>query len=204
MRERVIPRHFVGRAMAEAAETREAIMEATFEALVRHGYADLTIQTIADEFEKSKSLLYYHYDTKEDLLVDFLRYVTDGFAKEVEPLPDGDPEAHLQAIIDLLVPRELDDMEQGRRTAVLELRLQAPYHEAYAERFAALDAELERRFRTVLEQGVEDGVFDVDPATGAHLLTTLANGEMLRVVTGGTPPADARDAIDTLVERFRV
>ena len=40
-----------------AVGTRAAIMEATFEALSKHGYADLTIQTIADEFEKSKSLL---------------------------------------------------------------------------------------------------------------------------------------------------
>ena len=179
-------------------------MEATFEALVAHGYADLTIQTIADEFEKSKSLLYYHYDTKEDLLVDLLRYVTDGFAGEVEPMPDGDPEAHLTAILDLLVPRDLGEADRGRRTALLELRSQAPYHEAYAERFAALDAELEARFEAVLERGVEAGVFDVDPSMGAHLLTTMANGEMLRIVTGGTEPERARDAIDTVVDGFRV
>jgi len=189
--------------MSEAADTREAIMEATFEALVEHGYADLTIQTIADEFEKSKSLLYYHYDTKEALLVDFLRYVTDGFAAEVAPLPEDDPETHLTGILDLLVPADLDEEGRARRTALLELRLQAPYHEAYAERFAALDTELEARFEAVLERGVESDVFDVDPSVGAHLLTTMANGEMLRIVTGETSPEEARDAIDTLVDGFR-
>jgi AcrR family transcriptional regulator len=189
--------------MGEASETREAIMEATFEALVRHGYADLTIQTIADEFEKSKSLLYYHYDTKEDLLVDFLRWMTDGFVAEVEPLPDADPMARLDAVVDLLVPRELDEEARTIRTALLELRMQSPYHEAYAERFAALDAQLETQLRAVLADAVEAGVLDVDPDTGADLLTTLANGEMLRVVTGSTTPAEARTAVDALVETFR-
>jgi AcrR family transcriptional regulator len=189
--------------MAEAAQTRAAIMEATFEALVEHGYADLTIQTIADEFEKSKSLLYYHYDAKEDLLVDFLRYVTDGFAAEVADNPASDPVARLEAVLDLLVPRELDPEEHGIRTALLELRVQAPYHEAYAERFAALDAQLETQLEEGLAAGVEAGVFDVDPAMGAHQLTALANGELLRIVTTGADPADARAAIDALVDSYR-
>jgi len=33
------------------------------------------MQDIADECSKSKSLLHYHYDTKEDLLVAFLDHV---------------------------------------------------------------------------------------------------------------------------------
>jgi AcrR family transcriptional regulator len=128
----------VGRSMTEAADTREAIMEATFEALVQHGYADLTIQTIADEFEKSKSLLYYHYDTKDDLLTDFLQYVTDGFATQVKPLPDSPPRQQMDAVLDLLVPHSPDDAALAIRTALFELRLQSPYNETYAKRFAAV------------------------------------------------------------------
>ncbi|MFC7229325.1 TetR/AcrR family transcriptional regulator [Salinirubellus salinus] len=189
--------------MSEAAETRESIMEATFEALAKHGYAGLTIQTIADEFEKSKSLLYYHYDTKEDLLADFLRWMTDGFVAEVEPVTDGDVEARLDTTLDLLLPRDLDTEGRAIRTALLELRMQAPHHEAYADRFAALDAQLESTLEATLRRGVEEGIYDVDPARGARLLTATANGELLRVVTGETDAADARAVLDALLERFR-
>jgi AcrR family transcriptional regulator len=189
--------------MSEAAETREAIMEATFEALAEHGYAGLTIQTIADEFEKSKSLLYYHYDTKEDLLADFLRWMTDEFVAEVEPIAAGDTETRLAATLDLLLPYDLDDEGRAIRTALFELRMQAPHHEAYADRFAALDAQLESTLEATLQHGVEEGVYDVDPERGARLLTATANGELLHVVTGETDAAEARVVLDALVERFR-
>jgi len=177
-------------------------MEATFEALVQHGYADLTIQTIADEFEKSKSLLYYHYDTKDHLLTDFLQYVTDGFATQVEPLPDSPPRQQMDAVLDLLVPQSPDDAALAIRTALCELRLQSPYDETYAKRFAALDEELEETFTSILASGVETGVFDIEPAAGAHALTGMINGEMLRIVTDGTDPANTRTAIDAVVDKF--
>ncbi|PSQ42055.1 TetR family transcriptional regulator, partial [Halobacteriales archaeon QS_9_68_42] len=53
-------------------ETRERITNATYRALCDHGYAALTMQDIADECDCSKSLLHYHFDTKEDLLVELL------------------------------------------------------------------------------------------------------------------------------------
>ena len=68
----------------EAPEgTREEIMRATYLALCEHGYASLTIQRISDEFPKSKSLIYHHYDGKDDLLIDFLEFVLERFEKTV-------------------------------------------------------------------------------------------------------------------------
>ncbi len=58
-------------------------MAATYRALCAHGYADLTMQRIADEAGKSKSLLHYHYGTKQELLVAFLDYLFDRFEARV-------------------------------------------------------------------------------------------------------------------------
>jgi len=77
-------------------------MSATYRALREHGYADLTIQQIADEFEKSKSLIYYHYDTRTELLV---------------------------AFIDHLLTPDLDDETVAFWRAMLELRAQAAHDE---------------------------------------------------------------------------
>ncbi|QAU12403.1 TetR family transcriptional regulator [Halorubrum sp. BOL3-1] len=64
---------------AEPADTREAILGAAFRALREHGYASVTIQRIGDEFDKSPSLVYHHYDGKDDLLLDLLGFLLDAF-----------------------------------------------------------------------------------------------------------------------------
>jgi len=188
-----------------AVGTREAIMEATFEALSKHGYADLTIQTIADEFEKSKSLLYYHYETKDALLGDFLEFVLDEFEAEVGADEDEDPESRLWGVVRLLLPPDLTDDEEARRlrTALFELRMQAPYDEGYADRFAATDERLVATFEAILAEGVETGAFDVDPGTGAELLLDAVMGATLRAITTGIDGRTSLEPVEALVESFR-
>jgi AcrR family transcriptional regulator len=188
-----------------AAGTRAAIMEATFEALSKHGYADLTIQTIADEFDKSKSLLYYHYETKDDLLGDFLEFVLDEFEREVDAEGTEEPGARLWTVIELLLPPDVLEDEEALqlRTALFELRMQAPYDEAYADRFAATDGRMTAVFEGILAEGVEEGTFDVDPGTGATLLADAVTGATLRAVTTGTDGRTALEPVEALVERFR-
>ena len=68
--------------MSDQPSASDEIMDGVYSALRAHGYADLTMQDIADECSKSKSLLHYHYDTKEGLLVAFLDHViTDSEAR---------------------------------------------------------------------------------------------------------------------------
>lgn len=78
-----------------SGDTREAIVRATYRALCANGYADTTISAIAAEFEKSKSLLYYHYDGKDDLLEEFLRFVLDQLESELAATDATDAEAQL-------------------------------------------------------------------------------------------------------------
>jgi len=180
-------------------------MGATFEALSKHGYADLTIQNIADEFEKSKSLLYYHYETKDALLGDFLGFILEEFVAEVEAGEEENPVAELWTVIELLLPPDLNGDEEARRvrTALLELRMQAPHDEDYAARFEEMDELLTGTFESILAEGVESGAFDVDPGTGAQLLTDALTGATLRAVTVGAEGRTALEPVETLVERFR-
>ena len=57
--------------------TRGRIVDATYRALCANGYAALTMQDIADECDRSTSLLHYHFDTKEDLLVELLAHLLE-------------------------------------------------------------------------------------------------------------------------------
>jgi len=100
------------------------------------GYSDdLTIQGIADEFPKSKSLLYYHYDGKDDLIASFPGFATDRFRREIEVEID-DPEAQLRALVDQLVPESLDEGEYRVQVALLELRSETPHNERFRQQYA--------------------------------------------------------------------
>ncbi|VTT87832.1 Transcriptional regulator, TetR family [Halorubrum sp. DM2] len=75
---------------AEPSDTRQAILGAAFRALCEHGYANVTIQRIGDEFDKSPSLVYHHYDGKDELLIDLLEYLLDQFEASIA---DGSAES---------------------------------------------------------------------------------------------------------------
>ncbi|MDZ7702478.1 MAG: TetR family transcriptional regulator C-terminal domain-containing protein [Halobacteriales archaeon] len=168
----------------EPASTREAIMEATYRALCTHGYADLTIQKIGDEFTKSKSLVYHHYDGKDELLLDFLEFMLERF--EADVIGDGAADAadHLEALLDHVVPETLGEDRAAFRRAMIALRAQAAHDDAYRDHFSRSDALFHDHLAGLIERGVEDGSFrEVDPDRVASFLLTAIDGAMLRRAT---------------------
>lgn len=188
--------------------TREEIMEATYEALCQHGYADLTIQRIGDEFPKSKSLLYHHYDSKDALLLDFLAYMLEHFETSVPRQDHPDAAAHLQAVFDHVLPDELDEGPREFTSAMVELRAQAAHDPEYREHFTRSTRFFHDRFATIVESGIDQGVFrDVDPDRVAALLLATIDGARFQRVTieGDDDIAAVREELRVYVEtRLRV
>lgn len=122
-------------------EVAEEIMAATYRALCEHGYANLTMQDIADETDKSKAALHYHYDSKRDLLLAFLDYLYEEFTDQVdEPLGDT-PSERLHAFIELILapPADEERTREAFGTAMLELKAQAPYDTEIRNRLQKFD-----------------------------------------------------------------
>jgi AcrR family transcriptional regulator len=183
--------------------TRESIMHATYLALCEHGYAGLTIQRIGEQFEKSKSLLYHHYDDKDELLLSFLQFMLEEHESSVPESSEASPDACLNALLDVLLPPTLDDEQQGFTAAMVELRAQGAHDERYREQYAEHDRALHDHLVSVLEDGIEEGVFrDVDTDRVAEFLSTAINGAMTRRVTGGDDSVTAtREEIDVYLDR---
>ncbi|AUV82841.1 TetR family transcriptional regulator [Salinigranum rubrum] len=163
--------------------TEERIMEATYRVLVDDSYSELSIRRIADEFDGSQSLIYYHYDDKEDLLAGFLTYLLDGFEQELETADTDDPLERLLALVDLVVPqRETPDLLSFHQ-ALGEIRMQTPYHDRYQDQFAAFDARLRSELETTIQRGLDDGIFvDVDASDAAERLQLLLSGVLCHYV----------------------
>ncbi|RKD93728.1 TetR/AcrR family transcriptional regulator [Halopiger aswanensis] len=173
---------------AATDDTHAQMMQATYEALRKHGYSELTIQRIGDEFPKSKSLIYQHYDSKDELLVAFLEYLLEQFEAD---LPIGDDfenaKEHLEMLIEYALPNEFGDDHLDFARAVEALRGQAPHDEAYQEQFAATDAFYRRLTADVIRVGIEQGVFrDVDPEQTAAFIVASVHGARNQRVTADT------------------
>ena len=182
-------------------EPTDDIMCATYRALCRHGYADLTMQDIADEWEKSKPALHYHYDTKRGLLLAFLDHLFTTYTDRVAAPDSGPVRERLDALIDAALDPPRTDTHRELRTALFEVKAQAPHDEAFRERLARFDDYLAGEVRSVVRDGVESGAFhaDADPETAATLLVTLLNGAHSRRVALGADDG-VREAIDGFVD----
>ena len=182
--------------------TREEIMRATYLALCEHGYANLTVQRISEEFPKSTSLIYHHYDGKDDLLLDFLEFVLERFESTVAPADEDGPAEHLRAVVDHVLATPLPPERRDFARAMVELRAQAASDERYRDHFTRSDRFFRDRIAAIVASGIESGVFrDVDPESVATFLVTVFNGSMTeRVTSDDDNAATVRDGVETYVE----
>jgi AcrR family transcriptional regulator len=191
----------------EAGETQVAIMEAAFRALCTHGYSNLTIDRINGEFDKSKSLLYYHYDDKDEILLNLLDYTVGQFTIEDTVDPSDDPDIRLQTLIEEILPWTLDAEPRSFQIALHELRSQALSHEEYRERFARFDQFMSSSIAEIIADGIEEDVFrQVDTERAAeHIYATIA-GAMFRRITTDDESAirTARQGLNEYIDSYLI
>ena len=170
-------------------ETIDELMEATYRALCKHGYAELTMQDIAAESDKSKGTLHYHFDGKGDLLESFLGYLLDRFEEQTATVPGETPAERLHAFFDELLTPTDEEAAEEFRTAILEIKAQSPYDAAYRERLSEFDRTLCDRIAEYVDAGIEAGEFreDVDPDETADFLVTVFNGAQTRAAAVDRP-----------------
>lgn len=187
-----------------AKDTREVIMEATFRALSKHGYTNLRMRDIGEEMELTRQVIHYHFDGKYDLMADFLEYIVEQYDGSVEVDEYDDPRAELDARIDqCLFGPGFDEFSHWDRMKVYhELFAHAQNDERHREILEAHYQRLRESIVTVVEEGIEEGVFrEVDPELMGQFITDVIHvGRERRISLGhDDAPAEARRAIDEFV-----
>ena len=178
----------------------EEIMCATHRALCECGYANLTMQDIADESSKSKAALHYHYDSKHELLCAFLEHLYDRFVERTAD-PDGeDPHERLRSLVDAVLDKPDDREAFG--TAILEIRAQAPYEPDFRERLTRFNDYIAEELSAIIEAGVDDGTFEshVDPDETARFVVTVLTGAATERVTTGRSVDRTRETLYSYIE----
>jgi AcrR family transcriptional regulator len=167
-----------------SSETRTAIMRATYEALIEHGYENLTIQRIGDEFPKSKSLIYQHYDGKDEVLVALLEFLLEHFESQMSQPATGDADDCLRTVLDFVLASDPDAARTELTKVMVELRGQSPHNRVFREYFTENDHTFRREFAAIVERGVDEGVYrPVDAEAVAEFVLTVVTGATVRRAT---------------------
>jgi AcrR family transcriptional regulator len=140
---------------------KEDIIRAAFHAISEKGYSTVTLQDIADKAGTSKGILSYYFETKEDLFLHLLQWLTDRIhAREAKAvLGESDAIAMIHAYIYAAFagPIEnrvfyrvyLDFLAQGSRDARFREVNQNFYHSCWD------------LGKSIIQAGVEQGLFEV-------------------------------------------
>ena len=170
--------------MSEQSAASDEILDGVYSALCAHGYAELTMQDIADECDKSTSLLHYHYDTKEELLIAFLDSMLSEYETRLGAERDRPPETRLIRFLARFVFDPAEDERQSFHLALLEMRSQGPFNERIREQLKRSDELLRKTVIDILEDGIEAGVFEpIDVNRTAALLVAALDGARTRQIT---------------------
>jgi TetR/AcrR family transcriptional regulator, cholesterol catabolism regulator len=156
---------------------RERVMQVALQMFLANGYAGTSLKAVADELGISPPALSWYFPSKEDLyssvieqaMQDFLSYVRDA-------ITDSDPVFKLSQLVRAHVTWQLQQSEvaqafdltmtvKGRSTEIPESRL-APIRK--------LEHDYVDEVRSILREGVEQGVFAVDDiVTTAFAIITM-------------------------------
>ena len=183
-------------------ETRIEILEATYAALREHGYADLTIDRIGEHFTKSTSLIYHHYEGKDELLLDFLSFLLeDAQGRSVEDEHDADATDRLERVFEHVFTQDATEEELAFQRAMVGMRAQATTDDEYRTHFTEHDRVFRDQLAAIVRDGIAEGVFrEVDPVQVATMLHTMLSGAMATQVTSNVDLSSMQAEVEAYVE----
>jgi AcrR family transcriptional regulator len=131
----------------DAASTRERILDVALDLFSDKGYDATSLREIAERLGVTKAALYYHFASKEDILM-ALHMRLHEFGKEAMANLGDEPVSleRWAEILDGLV----DQMMAQRKLFLLHERNQATFEKVHREGHDAEHEDLQNRFRQIL------------------------------------------------------
>jgi AcrR family transcriptional regulator len=132
--------------------TRERILDIALELFADQGYDKTSLRDIAERLGTTKAALYYHFERKEDILMELhlrLHALGREALEQLEQLEDGQARADAWPG---LVDRFIDQVLENRDLVLLHQRNHNALQElTNNERHQAENDDIEQQFRRVLE-----------------------------------------------------
>lgn len=184
-------------------ETRGEIANAVRSALAKHGYARLTTKNIAAESALSEAGLYYHYDSKDELIATFLTESVGWLEQRLESIQAEDPDDRLRTLCDVLLVTDGDKTSVGVHIAVMELLSYAPHNETLREPLTSYQRYVRDAIAAEIREGIEQGSYrEVDPEATASFIHMVLDGSTGSVLALGMDDvgADVRSRLTEYID----
>lgn len=163
---------------AAPEERRQQLIEATIRCVANRGLAETTIATVAQEAGLSQGIINLHFQSKERLLTETLRYLADEYrnaCREAAVAAGDSPVAGLQALVDLDFRRSI--CTRDKLAVWFAFWGERKFRPTYRRICAARDKSYEDMVRVLCAKLCEQGDYpDVEPALVADGLSALTDG----------------------------
>jgi AcrR family transcriptional regulator len=153
-------------------ETRQRLYRAALEIFRRDTVAGCRIDDIAQKAEVSRGAFYFHFPTKDDVLIELLREGERPIADVINGLPPNTPlEKVLEAIDEALAKFWENERTLLPDVATVALRLNAVVNDRDAE---PVRSALAKRFMVAAERGELSSVLPPEVLSDFFLANTLS------------------------------
>ncbi len=186
---------------ARREQRRQQLIDATMKCIARRGMSSTTLGDVASEAGLSQGIVNLHFESKDNLLTETLRYLADEykaqFTKTFEKSGPG-PAGKLLALMQLDLRPSICDR---RKVAVWfafwgEVQSRPTYRKICDERDQYYDDTIERLAGEIIAEGGYDGVSADAVATA---LTSMTNGLWLSCLISPST-FDRRKAMTAVLE----
>ena len=182
--------HPVAQQQTHQSESRERVINAAYTLFVQRGYADVSMQQIADSTSITKATLYHHFRDKQDLYLATMRMAfTRNHATMTERLQQyPDLHARIREILAFLVEGKRTDMQ--RLMSDFRQHVDEDSQQRFWSEFPKPWHLLEPMVREAIERGeIPDG--DVTFVARFIYSSSAGYAHMLAMSTNGEPFGDA-------------
>ncbi|HEX4218228.1 MAG TPA: helix-turn-helix domain-containing protein [Acidimicrobiales bacterium] len=131
----------------QAKPTRERILDVALDLFIQKGYDKTSLREIAEPLGFSKAALYYHFASKEDILMALHMRLHDFGIDALTQMASQEPTVALWA---QLLEQFVDQMLANRKIFLLHERNQAAFELLHRKDHDAQHEDLQERFRRVL------------------------------------------------------
>ena len=131
----------------EAGSTRECILDAALDLFIEKGFDGTSLREIAEKLGFTKAALYYHYASKDDILMALHMRLHDAGRDGLKQLTDGPASlAAWESLIDAV----LGQMLAQRKLYLMHERNQAALEKLHRKDHDAEHEDIQQRFRQML------------------------------------------------------
>lgn len=171
------------------ARTRKALLESAARGLARHGYANLSLERVAEEAGYTRGALYHQFSGKEDMAIAVVAWVRETWEAEVGHLLSGDTDPAES----LLALARGHVVYCRRDVAAVLLNLQVEFHRREHPVGRAIAGFVDRLLAgcvRLIETGRARGSLPPGPPPGDTATALLGALEAVAVHLAGRTPHD--------------